>query len=284
MKVFLPETLASLWELWEQNPGAEVYCGGTDLLVKLRGGTIQPPALICLERINTLRQIREEEDAVVIGAGGSHAAILRDSLIQRKFPVLVEALKVLGSPPIRNMGTLGGNLATASPAGDSLPALYVLDAEIILADAKETRILPIREFITGPGQTVLGPREIITGIRLKKNTPFTLSHYEKVGKRKAMAIAVASLAACLRLSPDGTVVSARLAWGSVGPTVVTSPEIEAAMRGQPLTPELLRGLIPAVERAVSPIDDIRATAAYRRKVAANLFLRLSGIVKGGTLI
>ncbi len=96
-----------------------------------------------------------------------------------------------------------------------------------------------------------------------------------------MAIAVASLATCLRLSPDGRIESARLAWGSAGPAIVTSPEIETAMSGQPLTPELLRGLIPAVEREVSPIDDIRATAVYRRKVAANLFLRLSGISEGG---
>ena len=270
-----------LWEVWEQNPGAEVYTGGTDLLVKLREGVTWPPALICLERINALRQIREEGDTVVIGAGTPHTAIIRDSLIQREFPVLVEALKVLGSPPIRNMGTLGGNIATASPAGDSLPALYVLNAEIVLTDAKGSRTLPIHEFITGPGQTGLGPREIITGIRLKKTAPYTVSRYEKVGKRKAMAIAVASLAACLHLSPEGTIETARLAWGSVGPTIVTSPEIEAVMRGQSLTPELLRGLIPAVERAVSPIDDIRASAVYRRKVAANLFLRLSGISEGG---
>ena len=280
MKVFLPETLASLWEIWEQNPGAEVYGGGTDLLVKLHEGRIRPPALICLERINALSQIKEETDAVVIGAGVPHAALIRHPLIQGKFSVLVEALKVLGSPPIRNMGTLGGNLATASPAGDSLPALTVLDAEIVLTGPEGSRVFPIQTFITGPGQTVLQPREIITGIRVKKTVLYTVARYEKVGKRRAMAIAVASLAACLRLSPDGTIESARLAWGSVGPTIVTSPGIEAAMSGQSLTPKLLKELIPAVERAVSPIDDIRATAAYRKKVAANLFLRLSGIAEG----
>jgi len=277
MRVFLPETLGELWEGWEKTPDALIYSGGTDLMVRLRDGVIHPSTLICLERITALQNIHEQEDAVIIGAGASHAALMQHPLVLAYAPVLAEGLRVLGSPLIRNMGTLGGNIATASPAGDSLPALYVLDTEVILASAQGTRTLPIRDFITGPGQTVLNPQEIISGLRVRKTGSYTVSRYEKAGKRKAMAIAVASLAACLRLSPEGIIETIHLAWGSVGPTIVTVLEIEEALKGQPLTPELLEGMAPMVKEAISPIDDIRASAAYRERIAVNLFIRLSEI-------
>ena len=275
MKVFLPETLPQLWEMWETTPRARVYAGGTDLLVRLREGAVEAPALICLERIGALREIREEEDALFIGAAVPHADVLSHPLVRAQTPVLVQALRVLGSPLIRNMGTLGGNLSTASPAGDSLPALFVLDAEIVLASAEGTRVLPVGDFITGPGRTALERGEIIVGVRLPKGPGATVSHYEKVGRRKAMAIAVASLAARLWIGGDGVVERARLAWGSVGPTIVTVPRVASALTGHPLTRDVLTALSPLVREAVAPIDDLRASAAYRTEVAANLLLRLS---------
>ncbi len=276
MKVFLPGTLEDLWERWEKIPNARIYAGGTDFMVKLREGAIQAPALICLERIPALTKIREEENTLFIGAGVSHAGILTHPLVQTWCPVLVEALRVLGSPLIRNMGTLGGNIATASPAGDSLPALYVLDAEVVLADARKTRVLPISDFILSPGKTSLKEREIIRGVRIPRPMPYTMSRYEKVGKRKAMAVAVASLAACLRFDTNGVVKIARLAWGSVGPTIVTASRVEKALVGFPLSRKHLEEIAPMVEEAVSPIDDIRASAVYRKKIAINLLCRLAG--------
>ncbi len=278
MKVFLPDTLDALWNLWDRHPDARAYAGGTDLLVKIREGVTPPSALFCLERIAALKEIRDEGDTLFIGAAAPHAEILAHPLVGDVAPALTKALRVLGSPLIRNMGTLGGNLGTASPAGDSLPALYVLDAEIILADAKGHRTLPVEEFVTGPGQTRLKPQEIITGVRIKKAPAFTVSHYEKVGKRRALAIAVASLAARLRLAPDGTIEAARLAWGSVGPTIVTISDLEAHLVGKRLSPDLLKECASFIEDAVTPIDDIRASAAYRKMVAVNLFYRLSELI------
>ena len=277
MNVFLPRSLEELWQVWEANPDARIYAGGTDLLVKFRNGLPRPPVLLCLERVPELREVREEEGAIVIGAGVTHTAALKHPLVRKHAPVLSKGLRVLGSPLIRNMGTLGGNLVTASPAGDSLPALYVLDAEIILARPDGNRSVPIHRFIQGPGQTALNPREIVSGIRIRKLPPWTVSHYEKVGKRKAMAIAVASLAACCRLAPDGTVTDLRLAWGSVGPAIVTAPEVEKALKGERLTLPLLKDVAPLVRKAISPIDDIRASAAYRERVAVNLLARLATI-------
>lgn len=270
----MPEYLEALWPALEE-PDTMVYGGGTDVLVRLRSGIGQPQQLICLERLRELQGIEDREDWVLIKAGTSHARILDDPIIQTRFPVLTRAVKSLGSPPIRNMGTIGGNICSASPAGDTLPPLYVLQAEVALRSRTADRRLPIGDFIKGPGQTAIRPDEILTGVWIPKNPQFNRQHYEKVGQRKALAISIVSLAALIDLNPAGIIEDIRLAWGSVGPTVVTAPEVEAALRGRPLRLEVLKEAAEATRRAVSPIDDIRATADYRREVAGNLLYRLS---------
>jgi xanthine dehydrogenase FAD-binding subunit len=195
------------------------------------------------------------------------------------FPILINGLKVLGSPPIRNMGTIGGNIVTASPAGDTLPPLYVLRAELELRTKNSSRRIPIMDFIRGPGETLLSPGEVLTGIIVRKRPDLNLHHYEKVGQRKALAIAVVSLAALLKISEGGMVEEARLAWGSVAPTVVTSAEIEAMLIGCRLSRKVLEKAAQMARAMVKPIDDIRASADYRRQVAGNLLLRL--VLKDG---
>lgn len=273
-RVFLPESMRDLWSVMAETPEARVYAGGTDLLVALRAGEIAPADLICLERLPELQGVREEGEGLWIGAATTHAALLRNDLILKHLPLLAQALRTLGSPPIRNMGTIGGNICTASPAGDTLPPLYVLEAEVELQDGATTRRLPVRDFITGPGQTRLAAGEIMTGIRIKKPVAANCQRFEKIGQRRALACCLASLAALLRVSPDGVIETARLAWGSVGPTVVTSAAVEAALTGKILSRETLLHAAVFARQAVSPIDDLRASAAYRREVAGNLLLRL----------
>jgi len=273
--VFLPKNLCEVWEAWDREPTASVYAGGTDLLVRLRAGLADPPALICIERVKELKGVRYEEDGVFIGAGNTHAELLDDKTVQTHFPVLVQALQVLAGPPIRHMGTIGGNVANASPAGDTLPPLYILDAEVEIWSRGGSHTLPITQFIQGPGKVLLKPGGLVGGLRIKKRSGRWVHLYEKVGLRKAQACAVASLAAILKTDANGVVEEARLAWGSVGPTVVVCPEAEQALKGRPLLAETLRSLLPAVQEAISPIDDIRATASYRRHVAGALLLRLS---------
>jgi CO/xanthine dehydrogenase FAD-binding subunit len=273
--VFMPRTLDEVWGAWDREPKAAVYAGGTDLLVRLRTGIVDPPALICLERMRDLKGVRDEGDAVFVGAVATHAELLADPIIQTHFPVLVQAIQVLAGPPIRHMGTIGGNVVTASPGGDTLPPLYVLDARVELRSREGARNLPISEFIAGPGRVSLNPGELLGGLRIPKRVGEWLHHYEKVGLRKAQACAVASLAALLRSDSEGRVEEARLAWGSMGPTVVVCPEAEKALKGKVLSRGTLQEVIPAVERVISPIDDVRASAAYRRTVAGNLLLRLS---------
>ncbi|MFH0731250.1 MAG: FAD binding domain-containing protein [Pseudomonadota bacterium] len=272
--VFLPGTLEELFEILSNHPEARVFAGGTDLMVWIRNRRINPPALIGLERIDALSGIIESGDGVRIGAGTSHETLLEDSLIRHLFPVLTQAIRTLGSPHIRRMGTIGGNIVTASPAGDTLPPLHVLGAEVELLSAEGARRMPLSAFINGPGKTALKPGEILRAVWIPRPAGTTVQYFEKVGLRGAMACSVASFAALIGVSASGIIESARLAWGSVGPTVMCAPAAEAALTGRPLTRKTLETLIPLVGEAITPIDDVRASAGYRRRVAGNLLLRL----------
>jgi xanthine dehydrogenase FAD-binding subunit len=272
--VHLPCTLDELWQILGDNPAAAIFAGGTDLFPRMRKGTASAPSLVCLERIGELRGVRDHGDSVYLGACTTHGRLLADPLLRDHFPVLTRALATLGSPHIRNMGTLGGNIVTASPAGDGLPPLYVLGAELEILSKNSTRRAPIREFIRGPGRVDLSWGEIIGGIWLKKDRPYRINHFEKAGQRNALAIAIVSMAAVIHLSKKGWIESAHLAWGSVGPTVIASKEIDAFLTGKPLDAETLHKASIMAREAVSPIDDARASASYRREAAGNLLFRL----------
>jgi xanthine dehydrogenase FAD-binding subunit len=273
--VLMPDRLDDLWDILAAHPEGALFAGGTDLLVKIRNGRLNPPCLIGLERLEPFKGIQVSGNEVFIGACTTHSTLLQHPVIRNEFPILAKAISSLGSPPVRNMGTIGGNLATASPAGDTLPPLYALGAEVEILRKEGSRRMGVAGFIRGPGETALLPGEIVSGIRLRKDQGFNIHHYEKVGQRKAQAIAVVSLAAVLKVNRDLTVETARFAWGSAGPTVVTSGEADGAIVGKPLCMETLETVAAIGRRLVSPIDDLRASAAYRRTVAGNLVLRLS---------
>ena len=255
-------------------PDAAVYAGGTDLLVKMRSGSIPAKDLICLERIAALKGVEDHGDRLAILAATTFSQLLDEPAVTRDIPVLASAIVTLGSPLIRNMGTIGGNVCTASPAGDTLAPLYALNARVELASEAGVRRLPISRFILGPGQTLLETGEILSAIHVEKPHPESIQHFEKVGRRNALACALASLAAVLRLSDGGIVLAASLAWGSVGPTVVTCPDAADRLINHPLSLDRLTEAAAIVQKAVCPITDIRATADFRRAVAGNLLLRL----------
>ena len=282
-EVVLPGSFEELWRSLDDRPEASVYTGGTDLLAKMYNGLIDPEALICLDRIEELRGVREQNGSIRIGACETFSALLDAPLVRECLPALFKAIGRIGSPPIRNMGTIGGNICTASPAGDTLPPLYAMEAEVELLTRAGSRRAPIREFITGPGSTRLGTAEVLSAVWVKKPAEYTLHHFEKVGLRNALACSVVSLAALLKLRPDGVVEKARLAWGSVAPTVFTCPDAEKALCGKPLSEASLRAAADIVQNSVSPISDLRADADYRRTVAGNLLLRLSAMGRSSTI-
>ncbi|MDQ7827132.1 MAG: xanthine dehydrogenase family protein subunit M [Candidatus Eremiobacteraeota bacterium] len=272
-EVHIPRSLNQVWDLLDREPGAMLYAGGTDLIPKVRKGLLSPPSLICLERVRALKEVTDGGEEVFLGAGLTHHRVEALPSVQREFPLLAQAVGVLASPPIRHMGTMGGNIVTASPAGDTLPALTVLRAEVELVARERTRRMALADFIKGPGRTALEPGEILRGLWIRKASHFSVHHYEKVGRRKAQAIAVVSMAALLLMEGD-IVKEARFAWGSAGPTVMTSRAVEEVFTGNPLSLEVLKRAALLAESAVKPIDDIRASAAYRREVAGRLLFRL----------
>lgn len=280
--VLLPRTVPDVWTALTEHPQAVLMAGGTDLLVRRRAGKISPPTIVCLEHVEELHGVRLHGNELIIGATTTHAHCLDSPEIQAHAPVLHQALSRVGGPQIRNMGTIGGNICTASPAGDSLPPLTILRARVELRSKDAGRLLPLSEFIPGPGRTALRPGEMLTSVHIPLEETFTVHSFEKVGQRQAMAIAVVSLAAMLRLGPGGIVREARLALGSVGPTVVEPRSAEDCLVGHRLNKTALREAARLVQNAVSPIDDIRASAGYRRQVAGNLLLRLAEIQYGTT--
>jgi len=274
MEVLFPRTLEKLKELFVAYPDGRIVAGGTDLLVQFRKHGNKPSALFSVEHLEQLQHVEEKETEIFIGAGVTHQQLWELPIIKNCFPVLHDAVAVLGSPPIRHSGTLGGNLCTASPAGDTLPPLYVLGAKIAISGKTGKRCVPIAEFIQGPGCTMLEQGEFVTGIQIPLPAPQAFSAYYKVGKRKALAIAIASLAVMLEVNPDETVKNIKLAWGSVGPTVMVLPEVEAFLKGKVLSDEILSQAGKMASLGVRPIDDIRASAEYRQCLTANLLLRI----------
>jgi CO/xanthine dehydrogenase FAD-binding subunit len=268
MDVFLPQTLDEALGYKADHPDAVPIAGGTDLMVELNFDRRRPARLMDLTRIPDLRQWRRDDGVMVLGAGVTYSRILREL---PHVPALQMASRSVGSPQIRNRGTVGGNLGTASPAGDALPVLAAYDAEVVLVKAGgRRRVVPWDQFMVGPKRTTLAADELILEVRWPLAR--CVGAFSKVGVRNAMVIAIASL--CLIVDEDRRRV--RVALGSVGPTILRAPEAEAfaadrlAAAGAwddpaaPLGDRAIEEFAQRVAAAARPIDDVRGTAAYRR--------------------
>ena len=245
MEVLSPRSLDEALRLRAEHAGAVPIAGGTDLMVELNFDRRRPDVVVNLAEVAELRGWSREADWLRLGALLTYAELMREPL-SSMLPALAEAARTVGSPQIRNRGTLGGNLATASPAGDSLPPLLVEEAEVELQPTG--RRLPLGEFLTGPRQNALRPDELIAAVLVRPSgAPQT---FMKVGPRNAMVIAVCSLAVAV----DRARGEIRASFGSAGPV----PGLVRIPLDQP------DALPDEVVRAASPIDDVRGTAAYRR--------------------
>lgn len=264
---FSPRTCDEVVRIWASVPDARLLAGGTDVLVRLKDALAWPP-LIDLSHVDELRGISCDDGILRMGARTTYTELERDPLVARHAGVLAEAAREVGSPAIRNRGTLAGNLANASPAGDTIPALYALDAELELRSSAGQRLVPINAFFQGPGRTVLQPQELICAVRIPIR-PGWRGAFERLGQRAALAISKVSAAVCVRLAND-VVSEARIALGAVAPTVVRAAEAEQQLCGTPLTDTACERAGEAAARAASPISDIRSDAAYRRAMCAVL--------------
>jgi len=256
----------------QQTEGVQIIAGGTDLVPRMRSRVIEPKLLVDLRLLN-LDGIEKTADGIRIGASATHTDILESDLLAEHCPALCEAAADIAGPPIRNRGTVGGNLVNASPAADLAPPLLVYDAVVILAKAGSKREIPLVDFFTGPGQTVLAADELLTEIRIPAVPPNTTSKFIKLGKRKAMAVAVVSAAARLTIDEAGKISQARIALGSVAPTPIRARKSEASLEGQSPSSDLFTEAGQIAGSESSPISDIRASGSYRKKMVAVLTRR-----------
>lgn len=265
-----PRDLSSALDRMAREPGVwKPLAGGTDLMVLLEAGKLPHRKFLSIHKLPELRGIQVTPDHVTLGALTTYTEIRRDEVLTREFPLLARAAAETGSIATQNRGTLGGNIANASPAADSPPALLVYDAELELISATGSRWVPYHGFWTGYKQIGIRPEELIRQIRLPQCQNNWKPYYRKVGTRRAQAISKVCLAAAARID-SGHIADVRIALGSVAPTVFRAVETEKILQGERLTAMLFRAAQETLAREVAPIDDVRSTARYRRRIAQNL--------------
>ncbi len=258
---------------------AKVIAGGTDLLVNIQEGLESPPALIDIGGIADLKGIEEKDGIIELGSLVTHAEVLGSELLREKAPVLVSACSEVGAVQIRYRATIGGNIATASPSGDTVPAFYVLGARVAIRGGEGEREIAIEDFFTGVKRTVLEPGELIVKIRFPGMPESARSFFKKLGQRKALAIAKVSVAGYLDFK-DGLVEEARIALGAVATTVIRAEKAEEALKGKELSDEVIEEAGRLTTEASKAITDIRSNAEYRDEMAGLLLTRgLKDILK-----
>ena len=281
-----PGSLTEVLDDLSRHPGARPFAGGTDLMVMLESGHLPEGRYVSLQHCVELLGIQELEGGrVSIGAMTTYTEIQRSQRLARDYPLLGMAARETGGVATQNRGTIGGNIANASPAADTPPVLLVYDAELELISSSGSRRVPYAKFHLGYKQMDLRPGEIIASVVLppkggsyeseKVWLPAAAgrsawrSYYRKVGTRRAQAISKVCLAGLIRVEANA-IQDVRIAIGSVAPTVIRAMATEEALRGQPVDADTIAAAERALLTEIAPIDDIRSTARYRTRVAANL--------------
>jgi CO/xanthine dehydrogenase FAD-binding subunit len=265
-----PANLADTLAILAREPGTwRPFAGGTDLMVLLEAGKLPPGRYLSLWHLAELRGITVDDDEIALGALTTYTQVLESAVLQADCPLLCRAAAETGGVATQNRGTIGGNIANASPAADTPPALLVYDAVVDLVSVRGVRRVPYDRFHLGYKQMDLAPDELIQSIRVRRGRGRWSQAWRKVGTRRAQAISKLCFAGVLEAS--GNIVNdVRIALGSVAPTVVRAARAEAAVRGRPLNGDTIAASTAALARDISPIDDQRSTARYRLRVAQNL--------------
>lgn len=265
-----PKSLDAVLQILADSPDRYTpIAGGTELMVALGAGRLQPTKLVSLWNLEELRFIEETPDAVIIGAGTTFTDIRKHPAITRELSLLSQAASWTGSIANQNRGTLGGNIVNASPAADSPPALLVYDAILTLISARGTRTIPYRDFHLSYKKTALAPDELLHSITISRNVNGYKTYIRKVGTRNAQAISKVAIAAIARMS-NGLIEDIRIAGASLLETPARFAAAEQCLLNQPVTSKMIAYARAALHHEIIPIDDIRSTAKYRATVAANL--------------
>jgi len=273
MEYYFPASVAEAITLMQQyGEQARLIAGGTDLLLDIERQRYHAQALVDVTRIPALQRMELDGGGVTIGAAVTYSRLLAWSAFCEGVPLLADAIRRIGSVQIRNVATLVGNITNASPAGDALPPLYVLGAQVHVDGPQGRRLVPIEKFVLGVRRIALEPGELVTHVTFHLPGPGWCGAFGKVGLRRAMIITVANVAVLL-LAEGGRMAEVRIALGAVAPTVLRVPEVETFLAGSTLDEETVVQAGRLATQAVQPIDDVRASASYRREVAGGLVRR-----------
>jgi carbon-monoxide dehydrogenase medium subunit len=260
---YAPDSVEELLELLKSKPNAKLIAGGTDLLLQMKEGTAQPETVVSLKNVEELGGFSVSKNGYRLGTGMTLRRITRSNELTQNFPGLIYAAGVVASEQIRSLATLGGNICNASPSADMVPPLIALDAVVQLVSSQSQRELPLSEFFKGPGESVLKGGEILHSIFLPQ--PSGSMIYSKHAPRKYMDLAVVGVAVRLA-KKNGKINEARVALGAVGPVPFRAEKTEALLAGQTLTTELMREAGEMAAGECVPIDDIRGSAWYRKRM------------------
>ncbi len=265
-----PQTLEEALDQMGREPNVwKPFAGGTDLMVLLEAGKLPPGKYLSIWRLPDLHGIEVTPEHLTLGALTTYTQVRYHPILAAEFPLLCRAAAETGSIATQNRGTLGGNIANASPAADSPPALLVYDAELELISSQGSRRIPYKNFHTAYKKIDLRPDELIRSIRLSREKSLWKQHYRKVGTRRAQAISKVCFAGAARIA-KGKIADVRIAFGSIAPTVVRAAATEQLLKGASLSPALASAAREVLAKEIAPIDDMRSTARYRRYVAHNL--------------
>jgi CO/xanthine dehydrogenase FAD-binding subunit len=270
MMLLRPTDAAEACRLYAENPGAVPLAGGTDFMVAWNAGEANRRTVLDLSNLRAWKRIAEIPTGVRIGSLVTHWELQKSPLVRKRFPLLVEAASTVGGRQIQTRGTLGGNIANASPAGDTFPPLAVYEARVRIRSASSTRTLPILEVFAGVKKTHLGPGELIESIEIDFPRRPTKALFRKVGTRAASAISKTVASGLLWLDAEGRVRELRFSLGSMAPTVRRLSSVERFLSGRKPTRSLVEEAASLLESDVSPIDDVRSTRDYRLDVSRNL--------------
>ena len=264
-----PGLAEALNELDLHGADAKVIAGGTDLVLNLKKKTILPRRVISLHNLDELDFVKSDDSRVRIGALTKHADLAANPFLKQHLPILCEAVGLIGSWQIRNVGTIGGNICNASPAADSAPPLLVLNAQLLVASKSAEKKIPLASFFTGPGETALESGQILKEIVIELPRRRSAGCYLKLRRRKAVDVSLVGVAFQAETGSDGnTLARVGIALGGVAPTPVRAPEAEAILVGLTLDEALTKvsDCAKIAVKAASPIDDVRASASYRRTI------------------
>ena len=269
-ELIAPGTLDTVLQILADSPDHYTpIAGGTELMVALGAGRLEPKRLVSLWNLEELRFIEDTPDAIVIGAGTTFTDIRNHVLITEEFPLLTQAASWTGSIANQNRGTIGGNIVNASPAADTPPALLAYDAELTLISTRGPRTIPYRDFHLSYKKTALAQDELLHSITILRHFGSYIQYIRKVGTRNAQAISKVAIAALARMN-NGVIQDIRIGAASLRETPARLTTTEQSLLNQPITAQTIAAARGTIQAEARPIDDIRSTAKYRATVAANL--------------